>query len=74
MKCPHCHREISKEGGLRIADRISYENELKLVDHEIKVIQSNYGDHQTWCQDDRVKIKPLLVRRKLLRGILGRIV
>lgn len=54
--------------------RISYEKELERIDHEIHIIRGNYGDHQVWCEDDKKKIKPLIERRKFLRGVLGRLV
>lgn len=81
MNCPHCHKEIELKitGAIptrvvALSQKISWERELDKVDHEVRVIQGNYGDHQAWCDDDRRKIKPLIERRKFLRGVLGRIV
>lgn len=53
------------------ADKNIFNGELNRIEARLVVLNANYGDHQTWTQQDREEKSKLKARRAELRKILG---
>lgn len=77
MKCPHCRKEIPKEGGtlpLTAVELILRQRDLERVEARMSCLRNSYSDHQAWDKQDIMELKLLKARQKELKAILGFIV